>query len=128
MSRPEGEIEAHLLILKNLYPSIDMGLADCVILPAMRKAVEAETVRCQQVMARRFHDAIAALVPIPEPAPPTIKMQYRDETGVHDFPTWRDVPITAGLLADFFDAYCGADGHNLVVQTVNNHLGRKTNG
>lgn len=31
---------------------------------------------------------------------------------------WQDVPITAGDLADVFDAFCGADGHNLVVSIM----------
>ena len=38
---------------------------------------------------------------------------------------WRDVPITAGLLADIFDAYSGAGAHNLVVATVHDFLRRK---
>lgn len=37
---------------------------------------------------------------------------------VVDEAAWRDFPVTVGLLADVFDAFCGADGHNLVVDKV----------
>lgn len=38
---------------------------------------------------------------------------------------WRYVPVTMPFLAELFDAYCGADGHNLVVKTAASSLGQK---
>lgn len=36
------------------------------------------------------------------------------------YASWRDVPVTMEFLANLFDAYCGADGHNLVVAIAAN--------
>lgn len=36
---------------------------------------------------------------------------------------WSDMPVTAGFLAQVFDAYSGADGHNLVVAKAQSALG-----
>lgn len=38
--------------------------------------------------------------------------------------TWRDVPVTMEFLAELFDAYCGADGHNLVVSVAAGRIGQ----
>jgi len=46
----------------------------------------------------------------------TIEVEIPD--GVHNLSpslTWRDVPVTMEFLAHLFDAFSGADGHNLVV-------------
>lgn len=34
---------------------------------------------------------------------------------------WRNFTITAGLLADIFDGFCGADGYNLVLSHAQKH-------
>ena len=38
---------------------------------------------------------------------------------------WREVPVTMEFLADLFDAYCGADGHKLVVSQAANAAKQK---
>lgn len=58
------------------------------------------------------------------------KCEHRISTveSVEDDPgksAWRDVPVTAALLANVFDAYCGADGHNLVVREALSALGKR---
>lgn len=41
-------------------------------------------------------------------------------------PDWSSMPVTAGFLADVFDAFCGAEGHNLVVSKAQASLGQKS--
>lgn len=38
---------------------------------------------------------------------------------------WRGVPVTMEFLAELFDAFCGADGHNLVVKIAASKICQK---
>lgn len=50
-----------------------------------------------------------------------------NQEGDNPLPThWTNMPVTAGFLAGVFDAFCGADGHNLVVAKAQSALGQKS--
>lgn len=41
---------------------------------------------------------------------------------------WRNMPVTAGFLADVFDSYSGADSHNLVAAKAQSRSARNHRG
>lgn len=60
---------------------------------------------------------------------PGADKDYDDDLSLAKSPnvkmSWRDVPVTMEFLAELFDAYCGASGHNLVVQIAASKAGQK---